>query len=73
MSKKKRSNSWTVFTITAVICWIVFGTLFLTGCTLHFKGEKIELETKPPEAKIGQNQNDNATFHLAKIDLLKQK
>lgn len=71
MKKKLAENPWTVFVVMAAICWLVFLTLALTGCTLHFKGENIELETKPPEAKIGQNNQTNANYQLVAADIFK--
>lgn len=49
----------------------IFSFCLFAGCTLHFKAEKMELETKPPEAKIGNTTETNTTYKLASLDLLK--
>lgn len=53
------------------ILFVALLLLLLSGCTLRFEGEKIKLETEPPEAKIGQNQNNNTTLQLVQLDIFK--
>lgn len=50
----------------------VFCLLLLNGCTLRFKAEKMEVDTKPPEAKIGNNLPNNNTYELVAMDILKK-
>ena len=71
MKKKRITSSWGVFTLGWIICWIVLLLLSLSGCTLHFKGENIELETKPPAATIGNTQTVETDYDLVAIGLLK--
>ena len=71
MKKKRITNSWTIFTMVAIVCWIVFIMLSVTGCTLHFKADKLDIETKPPEAKIGNNVMTESDYRLVAADILK--
>lgn len=71
MSKKKRLSSWTMFAICVILFWVGLALLALTGCTLHFKSDKLELETKPPQALIGQTQQVESDFSLYAIEIRK--
>lgn len=51
---------------------IMFAVAFIfQGCTLHFKGKELEIDTKTKGAQIGNLIQTNHTFELAMIDIFK--
>lgn len=46
-------------------------SLFLTGCTLHFKGKELEIDTETKGAQIANLIENNHTFELAMVDIFK--
>jgi len=55
-----------------IIAFILLAILpVLTGCTLHFKGKELELDTESKGAQIGNLIDTNHTFDLAMIDIFK--
>lgn len=52
------------------IMLILFVVSLLSGCTLHFKGESLELDTKPPSANIGTTEIVDNNYALTDIDFL---
>lgn len=54
-----------------IILFVALLILLLSGCTVRFEGEKIKLETEPPEARLGQNQNNESVLQLVQLDVFK--
>lgn len=44
--------------------------LAVNGCTLHFKAKDLEIETQPPEARLGLEQSIDQAYELASLDIL---
>lgn len=51
------------------ICLII--SFMFWGCTLHFKGKELEIDTETKGAQIGNLIDTNHTFDLAMIDIFK--
>lgn len=50
---------------------LIFCLFLVCSCTIHFKAKQLELDAKPPEAKIGNKIRTNTTYELSKIDIFK--